>query len=140
MRRILVGVDGSPESRKAAELAARIARTTGSGLELAHVLHEIAFNAHGANFSFHRESDARTDRAHLLLSDMSASVPPLTTAVETSLLEGSPASRLAEEAKRDDIWMVVVGHRGRGSIGRVLVGSTADRLAQICLKPVLVVR
>ena len=44
------------------------------------------------------------------------------------------------EAKRDEIWLVVVGHRGRGSVERVLLGSVADRLTQLSSKPVLVVR
>ena len=34
----------------------------------------------------------------------------------------------------------VVGHRGRNAVARALLGSVADRLVQICPKPVLVVR
>ena len=140
MRRILVGVDGSPESRKAAEFAARLAKNAGAGLDLAHVLHEIARDTPGMSFSPHKQHEERTDRARFLLAEMSESVPLPLTPVETSLLEGSPAHRLAQEANREDIWLVVVGHRGRGSVQRVLVGSTADRLVQICSKPVIVVR
>jgi nucleotide-binding universal stress UspA family protein len=76
----------------------------------------------------------------MVLCEMSESVPNPLTAVDTALLEGSPAPRLAAEAKREDIWLVVVGHRGRGSVERVLLGSVADRLAQLSPKPVLVVR
>jgi nucleotide-binding universal stress UspA family protein len=140
MKRILVGIDGSPESRNAADFAARLARNTKSGIELAHVLHDVAYEATGMGFSPHQERAQRTDRARMLLSEWSESVPLPLTPVETSLLEGSPAYRLAQEAKRDDIWLVVVGHRGRGAVQRVLLGSTADRLAQLCPKPVIVVR
>ena len=41
MKRMLVGVDGSSESRKAADYAARIAGALGLGLELAHVVPAI---------------------------------------------------------------------------------------------------
>jgi len=140
MKRILVGVDGSPESRKAAEFAARLAKNTRSGLELAHVLHEIASELPRPGFTPHEERKERTDHAHLLLSEMSESVPLPLTPVDTSLLEGSPAHRLAQEARRDDIWLVVVGHRGRGSVQQAVLGSTANRLAQISPKPVVVVR
>jgi len=140
MKRILVGVDGSPESLRAAELASRIAESTRSGLELAHVLHDIAYSPPGANFSLHKEHDESTERARVLLSELSESIPLPLTPVDTSLLEGSPAHRLAQEAQREDIWLVVVGHRGRGAVQRVLLGSTADQLAQICPKPVMVVR
>jgi len=33
----------------------------------------------------------------------------------------------------------VVGSRGRGAVTRVLLGSTSDRLINICEKPVLIV-
>ncbi|HEY4882097.1 MAG TPA: universal stress protein [Myxococcales bacterium] len=140
MKRILVGVDGSPESRKAAEYASQLARATHSALELAFVLPEIAYSPSGPYLTPQRWQEARTDRAQLLLYEMSQSVPDPLTAVDTALLEGSPAHRLAAEAKRDEIWLVVVGHRGRGSVERVLLGSVADRLTQLSSKPVLVVR
>jgi nucleotide-binding universal stress UspA family protein len=137
-RSILVGVDGSAESKAAAEYAARLAQATHSGLEFAHVLPEI--NDPDLGGLVERTQAARTERAHILLHQMSQTVPRPNTAVESSLLEGSPALRLAEEAKRPDIWLVVVGHRGRGSLERVLLGSVADRLVQISPKPVIVVR
>lgn len=140
MKRILVGVDGSPESCKAAELAAQIAQTTHSALELAHVLPEIAAREPEANLLYKTWQEQRTDRAHLLLHAMSQSVPGPLTPVDTSLLEGGAAHRLAQEAERPEIWLVVVGHRGRGAVQRTLLGSVADRLTQICPKPVLVVR
>ena len=43
-------------------------------------------------------------------------------------------------AQSGDVEMVVVGHRGRGAIKRMLLGSVADRLVQICPKPGLIVR
>jgi len=140
MKTILVGVDGSPESRKAADFAAQIASATASGLEFAHVLPEIASTLPSANHGARNGQEERTDRAHVMLFEMSQSVPSPLTAVDTSLLEGGVAHRLAKEAKRPDIWLVVVGHRGRGAVERVLIGSTADRLTQICPKPVIVVR
>jgi nucleotide-binding universal stress UspA family protein len=53
---------------------------------------------------------------------------------------GAPAATLAELAARLAVDLVVVGHRGRGTLKRLLVGSVADRLVQISPKPVTVVR
>lgn len=140
MKRILVGVDGSAESRKAAEYAAKLAVATHSGIELAHVVPEIESLGPQNLYAFTGLS-LRTDRAHLMLHDMSQGLPGLLAPVDTALLEGRPAEELAEEAKRrPDIWLVVVGHRGRGAVQRVLLGSVADRLTQLCSKPLIVVR
>lgn len=140
MKKILVGVDGSHESREAALLAARIAQATGSALELAYVLPVVVDTGPDAvlNLSVWREH--LSERARIVLDEMAVGVPRPNTPVETALLEGRPAESLAEEAKRTDVSMVVVGHRGRGAAARVLLGSVADRLMQICPKPVLVAR
>jgi len=140
MKRILVGIDGSDESKAAAEYAARIAQATQSALDLAYVLPVIGEPSFGGATPTAARQTERTVHARTMLHEMSQSVPRPNTPVDTSLLEGSAAHRLAEEARRPDIWLVVVGHRGRGAVGRMLVGSVADRLAQISPKPVLIVR
>ncbi len=54
--------------------------------------------------------------------------------------DGSPAEVLAALSAQPEVDMVVIGHRGRGMLSRLLIGSVADRLVQISPKPVLVVR
>ena len=138
-RSILVGVDGSPESKAAADFAARLAQSTRCALELAHVLPEL-IDPDLSTALAERARAERSAHAQIMLSELAQTVPRPNTAVETVLLEGRPALRLADEAQRDDIWMVVVGHRGRGAVQRALLGSVADRLTQISPKPVVVVR
>lgn len=136
MQRILVGVDGSNESKAAIRAAARLARATGSALTLAHVLphlNEVSLDGNAP----HEETQA-TSNGCLLLDDLKQEARDLR--VDTSLLQGLPADRLAQEAGRADVWMVVVGHRGHGGLRRPLVGSVARRLTQISPRPVLVVR
>ena len=140
MRKILVGVDGSDESRDAARFAARIAQATDSALELAYVLPVVVDTGPDAVLNLAVWQQHLTEKARIVLDEMAEGVPRPNTPVETSLLEGHPAEALAEEAKRSDISMVIVGHRGRGAAARVLLGSVADRLMQICPKPVLVAR
>jgi nucleotide-binding universal stress UspA family protein len=60
--------------------------------------------------------------------------------VETRFESGGPAEVLAELARTEKVDLVVVGHRGRGAVARLLLGSVADRLTQISPRPVLVVR
>jgi len=141
MKRILVGVDGSSESRAAAGFAARLAEATGAGL----ILVGIAFEADplvdpemkARMRVFEEQEIARMTTMIKAIADEMAR-PDL--AIETLVETGGPAVALAEIASRKDVDMVVVGHRGRSAVKRLLLGSVADRLVQICTKPVTVVR
>jgi len=59
---------------------------------------------------------------------------------DSETLSGPVAETLADVAQSQRYDLIVVGHRGRGGVKRVLLGSVADRLVQISSRPVLVVR
>src|SRR6266849_4277156 len=119
MKRILVGVDGSKESRDAAVYAAELARTMDSAAQWQH---------------------EENEHAAAIAQEVSAAIGGPGRTTETMVASGPPAEKLADLAQSGDVDLVVVGHRGRGAITRMLMGSVADRLVQICPKPVLVVR
>jgi len=138
MKNVLVGVDGSSESERAAHVAAGIARATGRGLVFARVVGSLGtFPGPLELGDAHRERElaARRELHSLAQRETSWGCEP-----QTELLVGSPAEVLAQRAQEEDVDFVVVGHRGRSAPIRVLLGSVADRLMQICAKSVLVVR
>ena len=139
MRRILVGVDGSPESRRAADQAAELARLLEAKLLLAYVVSlPAALGPEPIELS--GWEIAERARARDLLEELGRHYREQGIGIETAWPSGAPAETLAEMASTDDVDLVVVGHRGRGSLARVLLGSVADRLVQISPKPVLVNR
>jgi nucleotide-binding universal stress UspA family protein len=137
MNRFLVGVDGSPESKAAAQLATDLARAHRAKVLLVYCVAPITvpdplmLDAYGK---------AQREFGEQVLREMSARCADRDVAVERLLVDGSPAVRLAELASERDVDLVVVGHRGRGAVPRFLLGSVADRLVQTSPKPVLVVR
>jgi nucleotide-binding universal stress UspA family protein len=138
MRRILVGVDGSEPSLKAARLATEIAIRFGARLTLAYVVPRLVLppDAYGLTMveveEEHRAFGERTlTEAITKLGESGVEVEPL-------VLSGPPAESLAEAATAPDIDLVVVGSRGRAAVARVLLGSVTDRLVHISTKPVLV--
>ncbi len=141
MKRILVGVDGSKESYAAASFAARLAKATGAGLILAGIAFEsdplVDPEMRARMQAYEQQEIARMMTMIKGIADEMAR-PDL--AIETLVETGAPAVALAEIASRKDVDMVVVGHRGRSAVKRLLLGSVADRLVQICTKPVTVVR
>jgi nucleotide-binding universal stress UspA family protein len=141
MKRILVGVDGSKESRDAAGFAASIASAIGSQLTIASVVPPVVPTL-GAPELVARAQDWEAEeyqQAQAMLKDIASSLGQ-EVVIEKLVARGAPAAALAELACSDEVVLVVVGHRGRNAVARALLGSVADRLVQISPKSVLVVR
>ncbi|MFL5248297.1 MAG: universal stress protein [Myxococcales bacterium] len=137
MKAILVGVDGSPEAKSAAEFAATLAQSIGARLVLAFCVAPLA--AVDAQ-SLGAYLEAETAFGRQVLREMEARCARPGLAIEPLLVDGDPSGRLASLALEQGVDIVAVGHRGRGAVRRALLGSVADRLTQISPKPVLVVR
>jgi nucleotide-binding universal stress UspA family protein len=139
MKKILVGVDGSPEALKAVELAAELAGAQRAPLTLAYVIMPLAFppDAYGTLLPAINEEEEREANRWLKQAELRAKRS--VENVETVVLRGPAAEKLAEAAKSCDAQLVVVGSRGRGAVKRVLLGSISDRLVHTCERPVLVV-
>jgi nucleotide-binding universal stress UspA family protein len=115
-----------------------MARATGRGIVFTQVVPSLgALPGPLELASWHRERAAQAwrDLDSLRQREATWDFEP-----QTELLVGTAADMLAERATEDDVDLVVVGHRGRNAVARVLLGSVADRLMQICAKSVLVVR
>jgi nucleotide-binding universal stress UspA family protein len=138
---ILVAVDGSEAARRAVNLALLLAQSLGREVVLAHVMSaplplpgtELVPDFHGLLEQFRRE------RGTTLLAEELARLPVADLRAKTALLDGEPASALAQAAEEHDALLVVAGRRGRGRVARVLLGSVSSRLVQICERPTLIV-
>jgi len=140
MQRILVAIDGSDPSLKAARMAADIALRFGARLTLVHVVPKLLLppDVYGLTLA-EVEKEHRAYAEKLLQKAISFLAEP---GVDTSstILYGAPAESIAEEAAAEDVGLVVVGSRGHGAVARLFLGSVSDRILHISPKPVLVVR
>jgi nucleotide-binding universal stress UspA family protein len=138
--RIVVGVDGSPQSRTALEWAVDEAvrrgaevdavLAYGSGLAWIDVGSDaealiVARSAEVAKQTLHEVIDAAS-----LPDDAAARVNPI-------VVEGEAPRVLVELAKHADL--LVVGTRGRGGFTGLLLGSVSQRCAERSPCPVVVV-
>ncbi|MEV4624228.1 universal stress protein [Asanoa sp. NPDC049573] len=138
MTRIVVGVDGSDPSIAAARWAASEAQQTGATLVLVHAFEwdwpAARFDG-GTVLREWAEQKANTTLADA--ASVVAAVAPGVT-VERKAVTGSPGPALIEAGA--DSSMIVVGNRGRGGFGSLLLGSVGQRLATHAPAPVVVVR
>ena len=120
-RPIVAGADGTDSGLDAVALGARLAGAVGVPLTVVCVSPEQAELA-GAEAAddVGRHAAAILESAREVVGDLPAE---LRTVAATS-----PARRLAELAEEEGAEAVVVGSTRRGAIGRVMTGSTAERL------------
>lgn len=137
---ILVPLDGSDFAEQALPWALCIARHAGATLDLVrgHVVYALQTPA-AAWGSFDPTMEAESKQEEKLYLDATArwlsSVSPVPTA--TSLVSGFEAEGILEHISANRPDLIVMNTHGRGGIGRILLGSTADELIRHSEVPVL---
>jgi nucleotide-binding universal stress UspA family protein len=140
MKKILVAVDGSDESKRAARQGADIAVRFGAKLTLLHVIAPLlvppdAYGLDLGSIAANQESDAEK-----LLREAEAFLEEPGIEIQRQVAHGPPAEMIHRVAVAGGADLVVVGSRGRNAAARVLLGSVSDRLVHISSQPILVVR
>ncbi|QRN98119.1 universal stress protein [Archangium violaceum] len=137
MRRILVAVDGTPVAREAARVGLELAGRVGARVTLVHVLPTSVAEGETADFAaFERACE---DYANGLLAEVHPGHGRNGPMTDQVVLHGEPAEAISKAAEAEDVDMVIVGTRARGTLARTLLGSVADTLLRQCPKPLMVV-
>jgi nucleotide-binding universal stress UspA family protein len=138
---IIVGVDGSDQSRAALEWAAREARLRNDAIRVVCAWHvEAAYGVMGfvpPITSEMFERSARTIVANMLetLADALRGIT-----VERSVVQGPAAEKLVEAVDDANAELLVVGSHGHGAVLTMLLGSVSLRTVHLASCPVVVVR
>ena len=134
--RILLAANGSPSSRKAADVAADIGQKYGAEVVVLHV-REQKITMLGAYVVEQPYEDANfVEEIVRGLKDAGVSAR---SEVQTAPLGGVPHVIL-EMAKELDAGLIVMGSDGRSEWDELFVGSVADRVLHLAECPVFVVR
>jgi len=137
---IVVGVDGSPGSRKALVWAAAEAATHGSDLVVLNVWEHTLLPPAGSVSVSERyvpdPSQRTSDDLVQVIKEELGEEPPVL--VEPRVKQGRPAKVLIEESADADL--LVVGPRGHGGFAGLVLGSVSQHVAAYAKCPVTVVR
>lgn len=146
--RILIGIDGSDESMKAAEYAVSITKMYDAELFAINVLTSdigYAYSSPGV------ESPPLTVRETILIAEDEAKLwfdkikekankKEVKIKTELIVAKRSILQTVLEYAEEQKINLIVVGTRGRSGIKKMLLGSIASGLVTYAPCPVLVVK
>ena len=128
-RRIVVGVDGSAGSESALAFAFEEAALRGWPVEAVYGCWEPSAAA-GSDLALYADEDelARSCGATLQRAVAAWRQKYPRVEVDTSLVMEGPRTALLEAAERADL--IVVGDRGTGTVGPLVLGSTSTALLQ----------
>jgi nucleotide-binding universal stress UspA family protein len=135
-RNILVAIDGSRHACDALDLAIDLAQRYQAKLTLLHAFPHVS-DLLGTPQYEHLLA-ARTLIGEQLLESARTQVGD-SVPVETQLIEGPAASAILRVAEHEGYDMIVLGSRGHGQIGGLLLGSVSSAVAQRAQCPVLIV-
>lgn len=135
-RSIVVGVDGSASSRRAAWWAADEARRRDCPLELVHA-YEVLRVA-GREALLYSSQEVAQSRARTILESVASDLQDVDVDVRIRVEHGLPAAVLLACARQAEL--VVVGSRGHNEVLSLLLGSTSLQVAMHAAAPVVVVR
>lgn len=141
MKKILVPIDGSENSKRAEALAVEMAKLAGASLHLIHVCDPIhdAERAHAFYTQEELEKPAR-DRAEGYLKNAASLASAAGVPFESEVVFGEQAASLVRRATESGCDHIVMGTRGRGTLTNLFLGSTASRVVATTQLPVTLVK
>jgi nucleotide-binding universal stress UspA family protein len=139
--KILFAADGSRFTKKAlAFLVTHDALLEGSSeLQVLHVqpalpAHVKSYAGRGVVASYY------LDEAEKVLEPIRKFLKKHPIKFKTDWVIGNPAQEIVNISKRDNAHLIVMGTHGHGTVGRVLLGSVAQKVVAECDRPVLLVK
>ena len=140
VRKILIPIDGSDYSIRAAEFGISVAKLLKAEVTVIYVVDTIVLDQIG-------KVTERTDAERELKGDgerylkyVKIMAEKAGVSISALLAEGRPFEQITHLAKGLHIDLIVMGTFGRRGAERILIGSVAERVIEYSTCPVLVVK
>jgi len=139
IRKILMPVDFSENSRVALDWAMSIANKLGAKVILFHAMETSDFIKELAE----QEDDVLSrvkSGAAMQLQQFADKYNDKKISVAASIDEGKPFVKIIEAAKSYDVDLIVMGTHGRTGLRQTLIGSVAEKVVRKAPCPVMIVK
>ncbi len=150
VKRILLPVDGSPSSEKAADYAVHIAKVENAELIIIHAVEDIKTGGaidlqqrYGNVSLVEAFANTRRDNALKYIAPLEEAAKKQGVKVKSEILiepGESEVESVTKYAERNNADLIVIGTRGMSKFKRLLVGSVSTGVVNYAPCPVLIVR
>jgi len=139
-KKMVLAVDGSEVSKNAAKHAVALAKSTGGELIAIHVIPPFDVTEI-ESFKPDTIMKGLREEGEKILSEVRTLASKEGVKVETRVEDGIPYDRICEVAEESNADLIVMGSHGRTGIGKVFIGSVAERvIGKSQNRPVLIVK
>ncbi|WMJ77603.1 MULTISPECIES: universal stress protein [unclassified Sedimentibacter] len=145
MKKILVPIDGSPVSQKAAEKAIELAERYNSKLVFIYVVDTRGIYTYDVGgiisvpFNYPKITEELIQVKTKFLDIFVSSLEVDDKNVEKIVLHGEPSDKILNYAKKEKFDLIVMGRRGFSAVKRFFVGSVTQRVISDAPCPVLII-
>jgi nucleotide-binding universal stress UspA family protein len=145
---IIVAVDGSKAADHAVTAGCELASRCNAQVTLMHVrgrYHQRSVSPDLRAYAESEHLDLTGDElirieGEKILTDAQAHAAQAGVRTETVLAIGDPATCIVDQAREQHADLVVMGQRGLGSLGALLMGSVSHKVAQLAPCACLVIK
>lgn len=136
---IIVPVDGSEGSGRAAAFAADLAKATDCAVQLLHVFAPSGNEIVGmAQLPKERIEEISRQSGASAFAKAREAITTKGVTVEEKVVWGEPREEIVAAAEAGDA-LIVIGRRGLGKVKELLLGSVSDAVLRTAKRPVVVV-
>lgn len=139
-KNILLGVDGSPHSIKAAKASGELARSLKADLRIVVVFEPIPTSSYLGETLLQQAISSRMENAERVLQEALKVVGEIPGQLRTETLEGPVAEAILAAASTHYNDLIIMGLRGLGKLPGLLLGSQSQKVMQHAPCSVLIVR
>ena len=136
MSKVLVPIDGSDTALRALRHAMKDAD------EIHVITVQVKTNTPVLLLHMTQEDIDKVQREHgqSMLADACKLLDTAGRSYRTHVLLGEPATHIARVAKSEGVDLIVMGTRGMGALGNLVLGSTATKVVHLAEVPVTLVK
>jgi nucleotide-binding universal stress UspA family protein len=134
--KILLATDGSEDATLASRAAIELSNRTASELHVVHVWHDVPI----PHFHSFVRVRLRQEAQEVLRKQLECIERAGGTVAEAHLREGRTVDEILDLSEELEVGLLIVGSRGLGGVGRILLGSVSEGIVHHARRPILVMR